>query len=92
MILPRPDPTQVAASTNSFSLIDSTDPRTMRAVGIHPSTPITKTIKIKMPTSGPNRARSDSRNSMMITKSSGSCGSDSIMSVKRISRLSSPRK
>ena len=51
-----------------------------------------KTISRKIPVSGPNMPRSVSRNSMMMTSSSGSSGSARNRSVSRISRPSSRRK
>ena len=85
-------PTLTAASTNSFSLTDSTDPRTTRAVGIHPKMPITTTTRRKIPSSGPSKVFRASRNSIMITRSSGRLGKASIRSVNRMRGLSSRRK
>ncbi|MNT77752.1 hypothetical protein D3C72_2169000 [compost metagenome] len=78
-------PLALAASTNSWLLTASTSPRTMRAVCIQLVTPMTKTIRMKIPVSGPKAALSVSRNSMMITSSSGSSGSARNRSVIRIS-------
>ena len=85
-------PMDFAASTNSRSFRARTSPRTMRAVCIHEVMPITKTIRMKMPLSGPKAVRSMSRNSMMMTSSSGSSGRARNRSVKRINGPSSRLK
>ncbi|MNE81642.1 hypothetical protein D3C80_1783060 [compost metagenome] len=85
-------PLDFAAMINSWLLIVSTSPRTMRAVCIQLVTPITKTMRIKIPVSGPKAARSVSRNSMRMTSSSGSSGRARKRSVSRISGPSSLRK
>ena len=82
-------PPLLAAKMNSWFLIASTSPRTMRAVCIQLVMPITKTIRINIPVSGPNIARKVSRNSMIITSSSGKSGNARKRSVKRISGPSS---
>ena len=64
----------------------------MRAVFIQLVMPMMKTMSRKIPVSGPNMPRSVSRNSMMMTRSSGSSGSARKRSVTRISRPSSRRK
>ena len=51
-----------AASTYSFSRIDRNCARTRRATGIQRRPPITSTIRMKMPPSGPKAALSPSRN------------------------------
>ncbi len=71
MMLPLRAPTLTAASTNSFRLSESTEPRTMRAVGIQPKTPITVTTMMNAPISSPKRWRSGSRKSAIATSSSG---------------------
>ena len=55
-------PSARAASTNSFSRRQKNCARTSRATGIQRKPPITATIRMKMPTSGPNTAFSVSRN------------------------------
>ena len=82
-------PTLTAASTNSFCLSESTEPRTMRAVGIQPKIPMIVTTMTNAPISRPKRMRSGSRKSDIATSSSGICGRVSIMSVKRMRMLSS---
>ena len=74
-----------AAVTNSRSFSASTSPRTMRAVCIQLVMPMTNTMSRKIPVSGPNAVRRVSRNSMMMTRSSGSRGSARNRSVVRIS-------
>ena len=49
-------PSARAASTNSFSRSDRNCARTRRATGIQRKPPITTTIRMKMPTSGPTSA------------------------------------
>ncbi|MOA06615.1 hypothetical protein D3C78_1262650 [compost metagenome] len=85
-------PLDFAAMMNSWLLIVSTSPRTMRAVCIQLVIPITKTMRMKMPVSGPKAARSVSRNSMRMTSSSGNSGRARNRSVSRISGPSSLRK
>ena len=85
-------PTARAASTNSLFFRDRNDARTSRATGIQLRTPMTATIMMKIPTSGPNRRATSSRKRKMITSSSGRIGSDRKMSVTRISGLSALRK
>ncbi len=73
-----------AATTNSCSLSVSTSPRTIRAVCIQLVIPITNTISIKIPVSGPKAARKVSLNNIIITSKSGSSGRAKNKSVKRI--------
>ncbi|MNL74167.1 hypothetical protein D3C87_1997490 [compost metagenome] len=54
--------------------------------------PMTTTIRMKMPVSGPKAARSVSRNSIRMTSSSGKSGSARNRSVNRISGPSRFRK
>src|SRR4051794_4681780 len=55
-------PSARAASTNSFSRNERNWARTRRATGIQRRPPITSTMRMKMPPSGPNAAFSPSRN------------------------------
>ncbi len=81
-----------AASTNSCCLIDSTSPRTTRAVCIQLVTPMMNTTRRKMPSSGPKRSFSGSRNRRMTTRSNGNSGKARNRSVTRMSGPSSLRK
>ncbi len=85
-------PLDFAAMMNSWLLIVSTSPRTIRAVCIQLVMPITKTMRMKMPVSGPKAARSVSRNSIRMTSSSGKSGRARNRSVSRISGPSRFRK
>ena len=89
MILVLVVPIERAASTNSRSLMASTSPRTIRAVGIQEVIATTVTIRMNMPPSGPKLALSGCRNSVTATSSSGRIGSDRNRSVRRISGPSS---
>ena len=55
-------PSARAASTNSFSRSDRNCARTSRATGIQRKPPITTTIRMKTPASGPTSSLSASRN------------------------------
>jgi len=84
-------PIERAARTNSRSFIVSTSPRTIRAVCIQLVTPMAKTIRKKIPVSGPKRRDKGSRNSVTIKRRSGNSGSARNRSVSRI-RISSSRR
>ena len=55
-------PSARAASTNSFSRSEKNCARTRRATGIQRNPPITATMRMNTPTSGPKTAFSESRN------------------------------
>ena len=77
-----------AASTNSFCFSERNWARTSRATGIQLSAPMTVTIIMNTPISGPNDCRSGSRKRKIVTSSSGRTGSDKNRSVSRMSGLS----
>ena len=85
-------PIERAARTNSRSFNARISPRTIRAVFIQLVRPMTVTIRMNMPVSGPKLARSGWRNRVTATSSKGRIGSDSTRSVNRIRKPSSARK
>src|SRR6056297_21842 len=77
-------PMERAARMNSRSFRARISPRTMRATGIHEVSPMTQTMRMKIPASVPNLWLNGSRKSMMMTSRSGRTGRARNRSVSRI--------